>query len=136
MIDLIGMQLTRVERLQYVYKGEADPPGDDVHLWFGERVVRLRVGGNGQRLEVSNDAWVDPFAGDLDPVNAAYVATHGKFSLCDVSAEPGYASVIGGTLLGVERTILSDELRGIALRFEAVTMRADADGDELDVSWT
>ena len=133
----IGARVQRIERLQYIYEHESDPLQDDLQLWLDGNVVRLRAGSDGERLDVEVTAWDDPFPEPLDPRNAAYVASHGRFVLLDVSAHDDYAQLSGARLLGYEpRCLPSGKVTGMTLFFETATLHAFVEFDQLEVSWS
>ena len=46
--------------------------------------------------------WHDPLAEPLSPENQEFVAKNGRWVSFDVSAEPGFADIVGRTILAVE----------------------------------
>ena len=105
-------------------------------IWFGDRVLCFDVEGDGERLSVSHEPWTDPFAEPLDHENAMYVATHGKWTLFDVSTERPYSDVVGASLDSI--LPIANELgrlTGVSLEFGETVLNVFADCDELFVTW-
>lgn len=108
--------LTRIERVHYLVHGALQEDSGPLQLKFESgRVIYLDSAGDGEALKLSFDEWIDPFFGKESGDNAAYIESHGKWTLVDVSESETYARYIGkqvtklavivnrfGTLSGLE----------------------------------
>ena len=63
-----------------------------------EACVFLDMATDDESLKVSEMAWDDPFAGDLDAENLEWIAQVGKEEYCDLSDIPPYQNLIGETV--------------------------------------
>jgi hypothetical protein len=123
-----------VERLRYVHRGETELEGGDVQLWFGEAVVRLGSAGDGEALRIEEEPWEDPFAEPLSAENREYVASHGKWQLVDVSAEPFFADLIGTAVVEIAPlTSSSGKLVGVKLLVGTSEYDIVVEFDEVEV---
>jgi hypothetical protein len=120
----LGDVVRRVERLRF-----SDGEEGELQLRFATSVLRFRGAGDGERLEVSDEPWRDPFAPPLSPENEEFVKTHGVWRLVDVSVEPGYREWVGTRLAKVvlaatKATLTSDagEVMTIAVEFDELVV--------------
>lgn len=129
--QLVGKKLTRVRRAFYVHQGEVERSFGDVELQFdSDEIVLLDSGANGYSVDVAYHEWRDPFAGELTPENQEFVATHGKWSIFDVSMEEPFHALLGGALQDVCEIIGYKEQRigyifGVAGYLLAVYVHGD-----------
>lgn len=126
--------LRRVERIEYEFaSGEQPPDPFELQLWFGDRLVRLRGAGDGERLEVHTVAWQDPFG---DAAENERLVLSGRVVCRNVSSDPGYADIVGTALLGVKpRLEPADRLTGVSLQFAANVLHVHIEFDEFFVTW-
>jgi hypothetical protein len=131
----IGSTTVRLERLHYEFGGRLEERGDDLQVHLGDGVIRFGAGPDGERIEIADTPWQDPFAPPLSPENAEFVRTHGALRLVDVSSLPGYRDWVGkrvakATLLYSDR----DVPMGVLLEADdGLAMKIVVDCDELDV---
>lgn len=90
--DVIGSRITRVRRVQYVYRGVPDTDFGPFELTFGARVVLLDNASDGEELRVRTEPWEDPFVEPLSEENRAFVETSGKWTAFDVSTVGAFAT--------------------------------------------
>jgi hypothetical protein len=112
----VGDVVTRVERLRF-----SDGEEGELQLRIVGGTLRFRVAGDGERLEVSDEPWSDPFAPPLSSENEEFVKRHGVWRLVDVSSERGYRGWIG------------KRLAKVALAATKATLTSDA-GDAMTVA--
>jgi hypothetical protein len=130
----VGVGVTRVERLRYADDGGPTPADGadegDLQLGFADgSVLHFRVAGDGEQLEIGEEAYRDLFAPPLSPENEAFVKRSGAWRLVDVSGEPGYRDWIGKALARASITRSSATLT----TSDGATMQVVVDRDELEV---
>jgi hypothetical protein len=132
----VGGEISRLERLRYEVGGVRGPDGGDVQLWFGDGVVRLGVASEGETLRIGDTPWRDPFAEPLSSENAEYVASHGKWTLVDVSDEEPFRELIGKCVTAVmPLTNRFGRFIGVQLVAGDSSLNVYVHADELHVSW-
>ncbi len=101
---LVGRRVTALRRVLFV-----DPEGvrDDRHgplevTTEGHITALLDIGADRASLRWAVGPWQDPLAEPLSPENQAQVDRIGRWVAVAVDDWPGYADVIGRTLLAVE----------------------------------
>jgi hypothetical protein len=132
----VGHQIVRVERLRYEYLGRQERESGDLQLWLDDGALHISVAADGETVRVEDGPWVDPFLGPLSVDNEAYVATHGKWNLVNVSEEVPFSSLVGKT---IEQVVpLTNRFgRTIGAQIVAgdVVLNVYVDADELFVTW-
>lgn len=131
-----GQRVSRIERTFYEFDGELEEDDGQVQFLFDSSVLRFGGSGDGELITVSEEAWQDPFEGQMTPENAEFVRSHGRWRLVDVSQRPKYRSVIGKPLLRALPLVNRfGGTTGVQLVAGEVTMTIFVDGDEIHVSW-
>jgi hypothetical protein len=96
--SLIGHVLKAAWRIRFQQVGEIDTSTGALELEFdGDRVVHLTGCGDGESLRIESTRWVDPFSGQLDPVDAEFVRDCGKHVRIKAAGE-GIERAIGKRL--------------------------------------
>lgn len=133
----VGDTLAQVGRLRYELDGDPDDPAEDsLELTFSSGRILLCEGGpDGVAVQLSAQAWIDPFAEPLSAVNAEYVRTHGKWVWHDVSAEDEYTDLVGSALSDVAPLVgTTGRLYGLVLYFGGYQLAVYNIADELGVT--
>lgn len=103
--DLIGKTVVRVRRILYVYHGSVNEDEGPLELSFHDGSTALfATTGNGN-MQVTPQPWVDPFVLPLAPENAAYVRTHGKWTVFDLTSESPANALIGRQVSAYEEIV-------------------------------
>ncbi len=96
--ELVGREIARVRRLQYVFEGEANTSDGAIELTFADGYVVMCDSAADWTLEFFGAAWVDPFRDPLSESDRAYVARYGRWCAVDVSDRAPYRSLVGRTV--------------------------------------
>jgi hypothetical protein len=130
-----GRAIESIRRVFFESEGVADRDVGPVEISFDDgSTVRLDAGGDGEALEVRRDPWVDPFDGFLSTENIADIERFGKWTLFDVSHEPAYIGLLGGTVTGIKPALLGNgKLVGLTLFVADLELSAMVSFDELVV---
>jgi hypothetical protein len=132
----VGHEITRVERLRYDFQGQRELEGGDVQLWFDDGVVHLSVASDGETLRLEQAPWQDAFSGPLSSENEEYIASHGKWTLVDVSSELPFAGLVGNRLAKVSPLANRfGKLVGAQMVAGDVLFNVYVRSDEITVSW-
>jgi hypothetical protein len=122
--------------MRYVLEGFVTDDDGPLQVHFDSgALLRFDAGADGEMLRVDTIPWVDPFAEPLSGENREYVEQSGKWAEFDVSEEPPYSSLIGGTVDQVRLITLTDEkLVGIIFSIGSTELRASTGADNLQVT--
>jgi hypothetical protein len=132
----LGRKILRIERLRYDYKGRQSPEGGGVQIWLDNGMLNISVSADGETVRFEDRTWVDPFSGQLSLENEEYIASHGKWTLVDVSEEAPFSTLIGKTIeqiVPLENRF--DRLIGVQIVAGDVLLNAYVYADELRVAW-
>ena len=134
---IVGLQIARIDRVMFEFMGviDSDEGALEVHFTDGS-VMLFDEGPDGDSLQVDTHPWVDPFAGELTPENAAFVEQCGKQTRVPVSHEDRYRELVGATVNAV--TILQNRFgraAAVAIETGARTVWFAVGGDACRVFW-
>src|SRR5688572_16112231 len=119
--SFLNRNVTAVYRVLYVVKGEINWDDGFLQLHFSDdRWLLLRGHSDGETLLAKSEAWVDPFAGDLDAETQAWVKAHGRFELIDMSTLDEYRLIVGKQLTQAKFNVYYHAMAGVQLVFEDV----------------
>lgn len=129
--------VARIGRLRYEpgFDRVPDPPDGALEITFSSGAVLLcDIGPDGETVTPAAEAWTDPFAEPLSPVNAEYVRTHGKWVWHDVSGDDPFADLIGRPLVDAAPVRgLTGRLYGLVLNLGGYQLALYNTADELRV---
>lgn len=128
---VLGKQLIDASRIVYEHDGTVETSRGDLELVFsGGDVLLFRVAGDGERLQIQEEAWRDAFAPPLSAENEEFVRKSGKYVRLDAHAV-GPALPVGESLVRY-RAIRNqfETVAGVRLEFTGSAMRFLVEGDE------
>lgn len=134
--SFVGASVARIRRVFYVFRGDVESDTGPVELGFDDgRFLLVDGHGDGERVRLGVDEWLDPFAvDDLDAVNRRFVEKHGKWTAFDVTDEPPYGRLAGAEVTSI-RFLLSDRGRsvGVVVDTSGGSLVAEVECDDLRV---
>ena len=93
--ELVGREISRIRRLHYVFRGEANTRDGAIELTFSDGSVVMCDAASDWTIEFYGAAWVDPFEEPLSESDRAYLDRFGRWSAFDVSDQMPYGWLIG-----------------------------------------
>lgn len=93
--ELVGREISRIRRLHYVFRGEANTRDGAVELTFSDGSVVMCDAASDWTLEFYGAAWVDPFGEPVGEPDQAYLDQFGRWSAFDVSDQMPYSWLLG-----------------------------------------
>lgn len=124
-----------VHRLGYEFADDGEEPSGELHLQFATGVVRFRPSPAGDEIDITDLPWTDPFDGRETPENIEFLERHGRWRSHDVSALPGYRSLVGKRVTAATPLAATGRMVGVRLVAGDVALLVSVDGDELCISW-
>ncbi len=131
--NAVGAEVARIGLVEYWYKGEKRSDNTPLQLELKDgRMLFLDSDGDGESLRVRTGPWQNPFPDPLSRENAAFVETHGRGVLTDVSAQEPFAAMIRQPILEIEPVINSvGKLTGATAHFPKGLLMVSVEWDEV-----
>ena len=134
--DLIGRRITGVARVFYEYRGLIEEGDGAVELTLDGEPILFEGDGDGERLRVREQAWIDPFEEPLSEENREFVEEHGRWRRVDCSGTKPYADLCAHKIIDAcDLVNRFNRVAGVRISVSTASMWFVVDCDESYVFW-
>lgn len=135
--ELIGEEICKINRIVYQFDGEIEKWNEgDVELIFESgNFVRFSDTRGGQKLVVSDTAWVDELA-ETDKDVEDYIDRFGKWTRRDVTNRAPYKEIVGEKIRDITLYERSEGLGGTEMKINGNVISIFAAADQCRVEFS